>query len=135
MTKPHLFLGAYHPESQKPVLVRYGESGYWTDSPDAVMAADFLVTCQTTAVTEAALAGSMFGWDCPGAAAAREFMASRMRAWRAEKLLKFVETQLREDADINLYGAHAHTTCVSGPEHWQGLTLEELIDKLPEAKQ
>lgn len=128
MNRPHQWLAAIHPESGKPVLVRYGDSGYWGD-PEGL--AKSLIAEQNILVTEAALAGSMFGWDCPGAAAAREFVRQRMRAWRAEKLLSFLQ---RFDLPCTLEPVPSlgivRLTANAGV--WSAPTLEELIDGLPE---
>jgi len=131
MNQPHYWLAAIHPESGKPVLVRHGKPGYW-DDPEGL--AKSLLAEQSVEVTEAALAGSMFGWECRGAAAANEFVHQRMRAWRAEKLLAFVEHSLATRKEVSIKHCEGGIELGDESAGWACPTLEVLIDTLSEEK-
>jgi hypothetical protein len=70
--------GCVHPTTHKPSFVKLGESGY-TPSTGAhtrncIM---LMIAEQGPIVTEAALAGSIFGWDIPAAQPAVKYATPR----------------------------------------------------------
>ena len=148
MKRPYLVMGVVHPTTGKPALVRFGESGYWSgagreglcEGLDIARAAEFLLGIQPAEVTEAALAGSMFGWELPAAKAARDLLAPRIRAWRAEKLLSFVERQIgREGGEVYIRavteadGSDAVVLTAAHSDDMRASTLDELLESLQEA--
>jgi hypothetical protein len=54
------------------VFVKQGHVGFWPCKAQQIEAWLRMHQTQEAAVTEAALAGSMFGWDTPGAKLAAE---------------------------------------------------------------
>jgi len=67
----HTIYAVKHPTTQALVWVKRGEVGFW---PADAIAADIGAWNEKQGITpaqaEAALTGSMFGWDAPGARAA-----------------------------------------------------------------
>ena len=54
-------------EDHQPVFVKYGQVGYWPCGEEQRLAWARMHVIQGDAVTAAAKAGSIFGWDVPAA--------------------------------------------------------------------
>jgi hypothetical protein len=65
------------PTDDSPILVKYGELGYWPSS-EAVF--QRMAARQGEAVTESALAASMFGWYYPAAQEAKNYAINQPSA-------------------------------------------------------